>query len=78
MAWSPDGSLLAIGNRTGIYIYSTQTWQVLQEVLFDKADRVSMGMLAFSPDGKEMLFTWINYNEEYILNQYNLAASNRN
>jgi WD40 repeat protein len=59
MAWSPDGSLLAVDSSTGIYLYDTQTWAVVKTIAVSDLEGKISVQLAFSPDGKELIFpTW--------------------
>ncbi len=45
--YSPNGKLLAVGTRSGIYLYDAQTMTLTRYI--DTAERINS--LAFSPDG---------------------------
>ncbi len=48
LAWSPDGSMLAVGGSTGIWIYD----QTLEEI--DHLDISDVSLVAWSPDGSRL------------------------
>ena len=49
-AWSPDGTLLAVGSPLGVYFYNPQTLAQIRFILTDEY----IHSLAFSPDGKTL------------------------
>jgi WD40 repeat protein len=50
IAWSPDGTFLAVASSLGLYLYDTQT---LDEIHFIETDS-SVDCLSFSPDGNTL------------------------
>jgi WD40 repeat protein len=50
--FSPDGNLLAMGNRNEIWIWDTATWQVKEKLAGHIGEIVD---LAFTPDMKNLL-----------------------
>jgi len=50
--FSPDGSLLAIGNGSEIWLWDTMNWQVIKKLSGHTNPIVDM---AFTPDGKSIL-----------------------
>ncbi len=49
MAYSPDGSLLAVGGYIGTWVYDTHTWE---ELFLFTGHTQPIAAVAFSPDGK--------------------------
>jgi WD40 repeat protein len=57
IAWSPNGSMLAVGSSAGALIYDALTWQMLQSVPVVSLDQPAIYTLTFSPDNKSLIFT---------------------
>ena len=53
IAYSPDGSRLAMGNSLGIWIYDAYTGEELDLLITHRSYR-SHGSIAFSPDGTKL------------------------
>lgn len=49
-AWSPDGTILAVGSSIGIYLYETNSFNLIRFIYSGE----NVGVLAFSPDGKRL------------------------
>ena len=65
-AWSPDGKVLAVLSTTGIYLYDTQSWEVLDTLTTDQFDGAeSIFAINFSPAdvNKLVVVTNIEYEE---------------
>lgn len=74
MAWSPDGSLLAVGSTSGGYIYDTRSWQLLKTIPVNTLEDKAIGLLTFAPDGKNVLF--LSWSYQPSLMRYDLQSGN--
>lgn len=58
LAWSPDGTLLAIGSATGVYLYDVATWQEVRfipvQVSIPSEPGDGVRELAFSSDSTKL------------------------
>jgi len=66
MAWSPDGSLLAVVSTTGVYIYETQTWQIVETISNERLENGSISTLAFSPEDGNLVLTVSSYPTSFL------------
>ncbi|MCG2786623.1 MAG: hypothetical protein L6461_16150 [Anaerolineae bacterium] len=71
VAWSPDGMLLAVASTEGVFLYETETWQIMQTIPQSTTDNETVGELAFSADGKSLIMV-IDY--RIALLRYNLET----
>ncbi len=56
VAWSLDGSLLAVSSSAGAFFYDTTTWELLKSVPVGTLGYEAIDSLAFTPDGKGLIF----------------------
>jgi WD40 repeat protein len=55
IAWSPDGTSLAIGKpNIGVRVWDTHTWDLLTEMENEKTERRELPGFAWSPDGNQL------------------------
>lgn len=79
-AWSPDGSLLAVGGSQGVYLYDGDTFEGLRQIETDAYEGY-INEIVFSPDGQKVAIggysgfqlrevssgralLWIDYNQD--------------
>lgn len=55
MAWSPDSKLLAVMGTLGVYLYDTQTWQVVKTIPESVFGNRPGQSIVFSPDQKSLI-----------------------
>jgi WD40 repeat protein len=75
-AWSPDGKVLAVLSTTGIYLYDTQSWEVLDTLTKDHFDGAeSIFAITFSPADAHTLVVVTNRDvEERAFWKYDLES----